>query len=362
MQFGDAFGAGRAAALAGWLHDLGKYSEKFKLYIEGKGESCDHSTAGAKAVLELVDFGSDDAIMAELLAYAIAGHHAGLPDRSGGSGGALDDRLTKKIPTLDAVWKTEVEAETDDLVPRNFSLRQDDDRSFFQIAFLGRMIFSCLVDADRLNTEAHHAHVTGVDVDRTWPELPNEVVGLVAGFNAYLDEKLAKLTPAERAAPLNVLRRDILAHVRGQAAMPKGVFTLDVPTGGGKTLASLAFALEHARTWRMRRIVYAAPFTSIIDQTAQIFRDILGDDMVLEHHSQVDTEKDRPEGTGDRNAQSREQKLRRAMENWAAPVVVTTNVQLFESLFSHRPSRCRKLHNLANAVIVLDEPQTVPLP
>ena len=362
MQFGDAFGAGRAAALAGWLHDLGKYAEKFQRHIEGNGESCDHSTAGAKAVQELVRSDSDDAIVAELVAYAIAGHHTGLPDRIGGSGGSLNDRLKKKIPILDAAWKSEVEAETDNLVPRNFSLRQDDNRSFFQVAFLGRMIFSCLVDADRLNTEAHHAHVTGIEVDRKWPDLPSGVAGFVSGFDAHLDDKLAKLAPAERAAPLNVLRRDVLAHVRGQAAMPKGVFTLDVPTGGGKTLASLAFALEHARAWSMRRIVYAAPFTSIIDQTAQIFRDILGDDAVLEHHAQVDTEKDLPEETGDPNAQSREWKLRRAMENWAAPVVVTTNVQLFESLFSHRPSRCRKLHNLANAVIVLDEAQTIPLP
>lgn len=361
MQFGDAFGAARAAALAGWLHDLGKYAEKFKLYIDGKGKSCDHSTAGAVAVLELVRSGSEDGIMGELVAYGIAGHHAGLPDRTGGSGSSLNDRLKKKIPIVDPIWKTEVKMETSNLVPVNFSLRQDENRPHFQLALLGRMIFSCLVDADFLDTEEFYARVAGTPIDRKWPNLPGHTLRLISRLDAYMNDKIARLSAVERDAPLNVLRGKILAHVRNQATMPKGVFTLDVPTGGGKTLASLAFALDHARTWGMTRIVYAAPFTSIIDQTAQVFRDALGDDIVLEHHSQIDTEKDLPEELLGGKAQSRELKLRRAMENWAAPVIVTTNVQLFESLFSHRPSRCRKLHNLANAVIVLDEAQTLPL-
>jgi CRISPR-associated endonuclease/helicase Cas3 len=157
--------------------------------------------------------------------------------------------------------------------------------------------------------------------------------------------------------PLNRLRAEILSYVLGKAALPKGVFTLNVPTGGGKTLASLGFALGHAKAHGMDRIIYGIPFTSIIDQTAVIFREVLGAGVVLEHHSTIEPQ--RPEVGGERLARD---KLRLAMEDWAAPIVVTTNVQLFESLFASRTSRCRKLHNLANAIIILDEAQTIPLP
>lgn len=355
---GSKFGARKAAELAGWLHDLGKYSEAFQSYIAGRGGSVDHSTAGACEAIKRSGAGMDK-LIAELVAYAIAGHHAGLPDRRGTSA-SLDTRVTeRKIPALDLTWIGDVEADFQSLLPPNLAL--DRDRAAFQLAFLGRMIFSCLVDADFLDTEHHYAKVSGNAVDRDWPTLKDNVDDLVSAFDAYMDRKLAGIPEEARAAPLNVLRRDILAHVRAKASMPRGVFTLEVPTGGGKTLASLAFALEHAKHWSMDRIVYAIPFTSIIDQTAQIFGDILNEGFVLEHHSQIETRSDRSEEADHCQDQLPEIKLRRAMENWAAPIIVTTNVQLFESLFAHRPSRCRKLHNLANAVIILDETQTIPL-
>jgi CRISPR-associated endonuclease/helicase Cas3 len=353
---GSKFGAGKAAALAGWLHDLGKYAEAFQAYITGRGPSVDHSTAGAQEVLKLAP-SPTDGLMAELLAYAIAGHHAGLPDKTSraGEAGALADRRKKPVETIGDIWRTEIEIDPKGLVPANFKPRSNQGFDPFQMAFLGRMIFSCLVDADFLDTEAFYASVDGRQVDRRWPILAEEIDRLIAAFDTHM----AGMQRGAAETPLNRLRSDILTHVRGKAALPRGVFTLNVPTGGGKTLASLGFALDHARRWNMDRIIYAIPFTSIIDQTASIFRSVLGDDVLLEHHSSIELEtaaKERNVDDGRNDA-----KLRLAMENWQAPVIVTTNVQLFESLFANRTSRCRKLHNLANAVIILDEAQTIPI-
>jgi CRISPR-associated endonuclease/helicase Cas3 len=286
--------------------------------------------------------------MADLVAYVVAGHHAGLPDRRIGTA-SLDSRVAQNaIEPLAPTWMTEVSVTACGLFPANFHWHPDKKRGPFQLAMLGRMIFSCLIDADRIDTERFYAKVENCVVDRAWPALPEIVHQLIAGFDAYM----AGLKKSD--TPVNRLRSDILAHVRAKATSPRGVFTLNVPTGGGKTLASLAFALDHARHNGMDRIITAIPFTSVIDQTAGIFRDALGEEVVLEHHSAIEEE----------NCSKSEAraKLRRAMEDWAAPIIVTTNVQLLESLFADRPSRCRKLHNLTNAVIILDEAQTIPLP
>lgn len=346
---GRKFGAASAAALAGWLHDLGKYAEAFQLYIQQRGPSPDHSTAGAQIAFSLAKSGEPpDRLMADLIAYVVAGHHAGLPDRRIGTA-SLEDRVTRRaIEPLDPIWTSEVALEASGLFPANFHRHPDKTRLPFQFALLGRMIFSCLIDADRRDTERFYAKTKGLVVDRAWPSLPDIGGRLIGTFDAYMARK------ATDDRPVNRLRAEILTHVRAKALSPRGVFTLNVPTGGGKTLASLAFALDHARHHGMDRIVTAIPFTSVIDQTAGIFRDTLGEDVVLEHHSAIEEEKlSKSEGRD---------KLRLAMEDWAAPVVVTTNVQLLESLFSDRPARCRKLHNLANSVIILDEAQTIPLP
>lgn len=248
------------------------------------------------------------------------------------------------------------------LLPNGFKIVTDrDGQPGFCLATLGRMLFSCLVDADFIATESFYLSTKGSQAPRDWPALSARIDDMVAAFEAHMGAMHAALPESRRIHPLNRLRGEVLAHVRAQAARPRGVFTLDVPTGGGKTLASLAFALDHARTFEMSRIIYAIPFTSIIEQTADIFRAILGDDLVLEHHSAIEPEALTPEDPAPVADQQLEAKRRLAMENWAAPLIVTTNVQLFESLFSHRPSRCRKLHNLANSVIVLDEAQVIPL-
>lgn len=341
---GTKFRAGKAAGLAGQLHDLGKYTDGFQRRLSG-GASVDHASAGARRVRELAKSG-EDRLMAELVAYAIAGHHTGLPDREGNEG-CLSDRLKKPLDSCDPVWRTEIAPDASGLMP---GFKWTKESLPFQFGVLGRMIFSCLIDADRRDTEAFYARTEGRSVDRSWAALPAIVEGLVAAFDGYMDAKTANAV----TTPVNALRAEVLSHVRNKAMQPQGLFTLTVPTGGGKTLASLAFALDHAKAHGLDRIVYAIPFTSIIDQTAAIFRDALGPDHILEHHSAIEEER--------ANEREDRDKYQLAMEDWAAPIVVTTNVQLFESLFANRTSRCRKLHNLARSVIVLDEAQTIPLP
>ena len=289
-----------------------------------------------------------DKATAELIAYAIAGHHGGLPDMRRETG-SLYERLKKTLDPLDSAWELEIRPDATGLWPEGFTLGKDHETTEFQLSFLTRMIFSCLVDADFRDTECFYADAKGETVDRDWPALSE----IVDQLRYRLNNRFVELASESSEGKVNLLRREILEHVRTQANCSPGLFSLNVPTGGGKTLTSLAFALDHAKIHGLERIVYAIPFTSVIDQTAKIFRDVLGDDVVLEHHSAIDeTKLAKREGAD---------KLRLAMEDWAAPIVATTNVQLFESLFSHRPSRCRKLHNLARAVIVLDEAQTIPL-
>jgi CRISPR-associated endonuclease/helicase Cas3 len=350
---GAKFGAGKPAALAGLMHDLGKYAAAFQRRLAGAAEKVDHSTAGAQEVRRLAVGGGDRGV-AELIAYAIAGHHAGLPDGIGGES-SLSDRLKRIVKPLDPVWRQEISPDAIGLLP-GFRWERDPSRLAFQLGLFGRMIFSCLVDADFRDTEAFYGRAEGKAIDRDWPMLPAIVDRLIAAFDEYMAEKRS----AAADTGVNHLRAEILAHVRAGAGKPTGLFTLTVPTGGGKTLASLAFALDHAKRHALDRIIYAIPFTSIIDQTAAVFRDVLGGNVVLEHHSAIEQDSARREADFDEGVS--DAKLRLAMEDWAAPIVVTTNVQLFESLFSNRTSRCRKLHNLARSVIVLDEAQTIPLP
>lgn len=326
----------------GLLHDLGKYTPQFQKRLDGGGR-VDHATAGAKQAVSR--YGK---MLGKMLAFCIAGHHGGLANGVNGERTALADRLTKQVPQLDPVWQEEIALPN---LPHPRLKPRDMDSAAFCAAFFIRMVFSALVDADYLDTEAYYTALEGTRMGRgQHPDLRT----LSGRLDAYLEALGASAEPSE----LNRLRQDVLRHARKQAGEPPGLFTLTVPTGGGKTLTSLSFALDHAVRHGLERVIYVIPYMSIIEQTATVFRDALSDgatdavDFVVEHHS---TFEDR---TFSREAK---EKLSLAMENWDAPIIVTTAVQFFESLFANRPARCRKLHNIANSVIVLDEAQTLPL-
>nr|WP_276570294.1 CRISPR-associated endonuclease Cas3'' [Thiocystis minor] len=326
----------------GLWHDLGKFSEEFQRYLlrtadvgddahtlESRGK-VDHSTAGAQhAARTLPGLGI-------LLAYAIAGHHAGLPDALDLTHSCLKARLRKSIPD----WLPAVPPRLLDSAPMLASGLPADK---FAVAFFTRLLFSCLTDADFLATEAFMS-----------PERATARPIHATDIMARLDDHLSAWLGARFTAPVNVVqqaRAEVLAACLSAAEQPPGLYSLTVPTGGGKTLSSLAFALRHAARHGLRRVIHAIPFTSIIEQNADVFREVfaeLGAEIVLEHHSNFDPDQE--------TATSR-----LATENWDAPLIVTTNVQLFESLFANRTSRCRKLHRIARSVIVLDEAQTLPV-
>lgn len=331
--FAAAFGAEEQGRLAGMAHDIGKYSDAFQRRLDG-GEPVDHSTAGA---VECFKMGQPFA------AFAVAGHHGGLPD--GGSRtdsyneGTLCARINRaaagKLEPYDA-WQQEV------TLPKAPFPALDQGQA--EGMFFTRMLYSCLVDADFLDTETFMA---GQPADRGGG---NDMRELDRRLQAYVSDWFPP------KGELNRQRCAILSRCleQGEAQVP-GLFTLTVPTGGGKTVASLAFALRHALSHGLRRVIYVIPYTSIIEQNAGKFRDILGAENVLEHHSGVLYD------LGD-EASPENVRLARATENWDKPVVVTTAVQFFESLFAARSSKCRKLHNLAGSVIIFDEAQMLPLP
>jgi CRISPR-associated endonuclease/helicase Cas3 len=334
--FAAAFGLAKWGEAAGLLHDIGKNSDAFQSYIRNSWKSPDHSTAGAvEAKARYKDAGS-------ILAFAIAGHHAGLAN-----GVDLTPRLAKPLEPY-CGWEMHTGT-----LPLLDSLKfQPSPYKGFGLSFLIRMIFSCLVDADFLETERFYG---ATKVEAIMHGNYRSTIELRDQLHAHMTEKASRAADTQ----LNQLRTKILAHVLSRAACAPGMFTMTVPTGGGKTLASLSFALEHAVLHHKRRVIYVAPYTSIIEQTAQVFREALrSDEDILEHHGNFDweTAEDKA-GEAERDGL---EKLRRATENWDAPVIVTTAVQFFESLFAARTSRCRKLHNIANSVIVLDEAQTLP--
>lgn len=264
-QTAGKFHAAQLALLAGLAHDLGKYSVAFARRLAGSPERVDHSTAGAQEVTRLVKAGSpSERRMAEMVAYAIAGHHAGLPDRTGDAS-SLEERLAKPIPSLDPVWRSEVTLDPPGGVLYGFRPHDDKARRGFQLAALGRFVFSALVDADRRDTRAFDRSVSGGPADHVWPRLPDIADDLVARLDRHLEDVA---TRGGGETSLNRLRARILAHVTARAEDGRGFYTLTVPTGGGKTLTVTRFALGHARRWKLDRIIYAIPFTGARIETS----------------------------------------------------------------------------------------------
>lgn len=352
-RFAQEFNAAEWGRIAGLWHDLGKYSDAFQAYLDAASDRerlrsdaedtgaaprrlarVDHATAGAKHAVEAIG-----GLRGYLLAFCIASHHTGLinGDGEGEDARTLAERLAAEIPAYDAAPRDLL-----DQTPPQFTLRKCKGSEAFQIATFCRMLFSCLVDADFLATEKFMSPERFSERRTAWPT-PSELLPRV---DAYLQQIGTNAEPTE----VNRRRRDVLEACRIAATQRPGFFSLTVPTGGGKTLSSLTFALKHAEAHGLRRVIYAIPFTSIIEQNADVFRTALGDaaDCVIEHHSNLDPKNE------SRAAQH-------ASENWDAPLIITTNVQLYESLFASKTSRCRKLHRIARSVIVLDEVQSLPV-
>lgn len=326
--FASAFGEERRGKILGCAHDIGKCSGEFQKRLMG-GPKVDHATAGA---LECAKAGED------LAACCVVGHHGGLPnfgnprvDYPGAPScaGRLKKGMNGGIPAC--YWTG--------TLPKPGKLPAFRDR--FTVSLWTRMLYSCLVDADYLDTEAfmqkQPQNRGGYD---TIPVLFDRL-------NTYIKQNFHGDTE------LNRNRSAILSQCLDAGSQPRGVYSLTVPTGGGKTVSSLAFALKHAVENGLDRVIYVIPYTSIIEQNAAVFRRILGENNVVEHHSGVTF--DDEEETNKRNLFQR-----LASENWDAPVIVTTAVQFFESLYANRPSQCRKLHNMANSVIIFDEAQMIP--
>jgi CRISPR-associated endonuclease/helicase Cas3 len=334
--FGQPLGLAREAALAGWLHDLGKYRTEFQDYLNGLRTSSpetQHAAYGAVWAFEREQL---------LQAFVVAGHHAGLHDIAD-----LQAIRDKKVLGLPAALNTAIlryVAECPALEtcsePEFIGSASTRDGQALRTDMAVRMLFSCLVDADRLDSAS-------------WPRKPTADLALEAdALLARVETERKRKADAAPDSLLKTRRNDVFDSCVEKGAMSQGFFSLTVPTGGGKTLSAMAFALAHARQHRLRRVIVVIPYLSIIEQNAAEYSRVLGRDVVLENHSAVKPRMDA-------NDEERDA-LELAAENWDSPVVVTTSVQFIESLLSAQPSRCRKLHRIAHSVVIFDEVQTMP--
>lgn len=328
-KMGSKWNAHDLCWVMGYLHDIGKVNPKFQKYLLAAHDGIKlpkqpHAASGAKSALDILG----------PFSMAILGHHRGLPDRSDFKG-KLENVHDDELRAVQHFYQQNP-------VDPNLITFKNDKPDELQAEMLIRMAFSALVDADYLDTE-YHFQQEKLSERGEYPVLSD--------YLKRLDQHLALF---KQGGKVNDHRNQILSHCRKAASDSPGFFDLQVPTGGGKTLSGMAFALQHAINNGLDRIIIAIPYTSIIDQTAQVYESIFGKGAILEHHSSIEIE--------DEEDQTETESQRRlAAENWDCPVIVTTTVQLFESLLHNKPSRCRKLHNISRSVIILDEVQTLPV-
>lgn len=345
-DFASSFGSRNVARAIGLLHDAGKARKAFQDYICGRPYD-DKSHSGIGAVWAMENCGAHGIPMA----YVIAGHHSGLADwnslKDGDGKRSLKSRLARESKRtveggatafMDSVAK---KIDEDGGVEESW-------RGCGNVSFRTRMLYSCLVDADRIDTERFCSEEKSRKRDG---KATLESLGKV--FFASIDQMKANAPDTE----VNRIRAEVRDACERAAELEPGIFSLTVPTGGGKTLSSTAFAVKHAIKFGKKRIIYVIPYTSIIEQTAEELRKHIGDENVVEHHSNFDEEdtKKKKRLTGEQMT-----KLQLATENWDAPVIVTTSVQFFESLYSNRANRCRKIHNIADSLVIIDEAQMLP--
>lgn len=337
--FGRAFGIEEEAAYAGLLHDLGKYREQFQTYLRGERPS---SSETQHAIYGAAWAADEDTPQLFATKLAIAGHHAGLHDHCDIQGilCRLGIQLPESVNNLIHRLESEIGSLPNPPQPPSWVIRAAESGDSFPAEFYVRLVFSCVVDADRLDTAF-------------WPKTPPIQTDLDAQplLDAVKAERLRKIS-ANPNSPLSSLRNLIFDTAIERASLPTGFFSLTVPTGGGKTLASIAFALAHAIQHDLRRVIVVIPYLSIIEQNAAEYRRIFDENVVLENHSGVQPKENQNE---EENSY-----IELHSENWDSTIIITTSVQFIESLFASSPSRARKLHRIPRSVVIFDEVQTLP--
>ena len=337
--------------VCGLLHDIGKYSPEFQRRVRGDSIHVDHATAGAFVAQKIAETEPIVSKIAySLLSYVIAGHHTGLPNM-GSLNSSLSDlclRLKNCDPERFSAWEREITTPFMhlDTAINKLNFPQDKYAIGFSIFLYTHFLFSSLIDADRTSAQRFSGTVPAL----TYPTLSEMNKTFQKHMEEFSKGKIGKI---------NTIRKRILKDCTQAASQPPGLFTLTVPTGGGKTLSSLMFALQHADRYHFDRIIYTIPFTSIIEQNASVYKNIFKEQNVLEHHSNFVLPKSKEDTNNGFPGEN--EKLAYAISNWSAPLILTTNVQFFESLFTANPSRSRKVHNIANSIIILDEVQALPI-
>lgn len=331
-QFAGEFGMSEWGKVLGLLHDKGKETDTFQQYIKKESgydpdiKICGkHHHAYVGGILAQKYYGKSSC---NFFVNQIVSHHTGLHDSD-----EIKGIIDQEIPSEVNIYHIKEKLNRPEL-----NVQAND------FHHLARMLFSCLVDADFLDTEAFMDKESSAL--RQNKDTLNDLLPL-------FENKLKDLKAKADCSEVNIIRNQIQQQCIEMADTPTGFYSLTVPTGGGKTLSSLVWAIKHAIKNGQKRVIIAIPYTSIIVQTASVLRSIFGEENVLEHHSCVDPEQIKDEKL--------KEKMKLATENWGYPIIVTTNVQLFESMFSNKPSACRKLHNIVNSVIILDEVQTLPM-